>query len=412
MAGLRPWEIGVAVQPRVDERIVAGVWERQAFDASKLAVLGLRVIYRGVPSDAGGPDYQDAVLVLGDQRLVTGDVEFHVNAGDWYRHGHHLNPKYNRVILHVVWSKDTRETRRQDGVSVPVLALEGSTLPEAFTPGAATAIPLFAHPCVATFNRFSTDELMGRIRHLGSERFEQRAARFAADLSLEDADQVVYGALLEGLGYASNRRTFALLADVVPYAWLMSVAVDHRLATLLEAARLGPRAAVPPPAHLPPESWRLAMLRPANHPARRLEGLVGLLTGMAPSVAQSMIDAVGAADRPSDLRRRLMTRVGEDAFIGSGRADELVVSVMLPLVAALQPSDVRALRLFDQYPSPPTNRWTRHMLTLIQQAGHDVPRVRSAREHQGLHHLYHAFCRAGNSAACSLCRTTACKVPD
>jgi hypothetical protein len=45
-------------------------------------------------------------------------------------------------------------------------------------------------------------------------------------------------------------------------------------------------------------------------------------------------------------------------------------------------------------------------LALIQQAGHDVPRVRTAREHQGIHHLYHEFCRGGNAEACLLCLTT------
>jgi hypothetical protein len=97
-------------------------------------------------------------------------------------------------------------------------------------------------------------------------------------------------------------------------------------------------------------------------------------------------------------------REGDDAFIGPGRADELVVSVVLPLAAALEPGSNTAATVFDRYPSPPPNRWTRHMLGLLQRAGHDVPTVRTARAHQGLHHLYHAFCRSGRYGRCTVCR--------
>jgi hypothetical protein len=241
---------------------------------------------------------------------------------------------------------------------------------------------------------------------LGVQRFEDRSNRFVADLAIEDADQVAYSALLEGLGFASNRRTFAELADAVPYAWLQSIPREQRLASLLDAARLAPSATISPPARLPVDSWRLTRLRPANHPARRLQGIVQLITRMTPSLAASLVHAVAGADRPVDLRKTLIVRDRDDAFIGPGRADELAVSVVLPLVTALEPSDERARTLFAGYPSPPSNRWTRHMLSLFQYAGHDVPRVHSAQEQQGLHHLYHTFCRPGNAGACPVCRTS------
>jgi hypothetical protein len=404
MADLLPWEIAVAIETRIDERIVVDIWERQAFAASALETLGVRVVFRGLPSDAGGPDYQDTILSIGGKHLVTGDVEFHVNTGDWYRHGHHLNPKYNRVILHVVWTEDTVATRRQDGALVPVLPLEGSGCRLGPLSSASCMKPLVPHPCVTTFAQLPTDLLLSEVGRLGIQRFNDRSNRFTADLAIEDADQVAYSALLEGLGYASNRRAFAQLADAVPYAWLHSVPLEQRLASMLDAARLMPRAPVPPPAHLAADSWRLARLRPANHPARRLQGIVLLLARMTPSPAAAMVEAVAGADRPSDLRKSLVIRDEEDAYIGPGRADELAVSVVLPLVAALDPSDDRALLLFEKYPSPPSNRWTRHMVGLMQCAGHDVQRAHTAREQQGLHHLYHAFCRGGNAAVCPLCR--------
>jgi hypothetical protein len=394
----------VAVQTRIDERVVVRLWERQEVPPAALSALRLQVIFRGLPSDAGGPDYQEAVLSVSDKRVVTGDIEFHVNSGDWYRHGHHLNPRYNGVILHVVWFDDATETRTEEGRSVPVLALERyEHLCSVFSPDLAES-PSVPHLCLAAFAGLPTETLLEAIRRLGRQRFRGRANRFAADLSVEESDQVAYGALLEGLGYASNRRAFAQLADAVPYNWLQSLPLHERLSSLLDAARLGAGAHIPPPAHLAKDTWRLAMLRPANHPTRRLRGLVVLLDRMGPSLAAGLTQAVAKADRPSDLRNALIMRDGNEAFIGPGRADELAVSVVLPLVAALEPEQELGVALFNRYPSPPSNRWTRHMLDLLHRAGHDVTSVRTAQEHQGLHYLYHTFCRQGSQPACPVCR--------
>jgi hypothetical protein len=394
----------VAVQTRIDERMVVRLWERQQIPPAALSMLRLRVIFRGMPSDAGGPDYQDAVVSIGTKRLLTGDVEFHADCTDWYRHGHHLNPRYNRVILHVVWTDAGVETRTADGRVVPVLALDTyRDLDRTFLADSGD-VPAETNPCWSVFASLPTGDLLEEVRRLGVQRFCERMQRFMSDLVVDEPDQVAYTALLEGLGYASNRRTFAQLADSVPYAWLQSLSPQDRLPTILDAARLGPTASVPPPARLPEDIWRLSMLRPANHPARRLHGLVLLLSRMTPSLSAGLTDAVAGAVGPADLRKALVVRDGVDTFIGPGRADELAVSVVLPLVAALEPEQRCAARLFDRYPSPPPNRWTRHMVGLLQQAGHAVTTVRTAREHQGLHHLYHAYCRNGKHGACSVCR--------
>ncbi len=394
----------MAVQTRIDERMVVGLWEHQHVPAAALKSLGLRVIYRGMPSDAGGPDYQDAVVSVENKRVLVGDVEFHVSASDWYRHGHHMNPRYNRVIVHVVWTDDTDETRTENGRLVPVVELERyAQLCRTLLHDHGTERPA-SPPCLAAFAALPTAVLLDEVRRLGVERFIDRSYRFAADLSIEQPDQVAYGAMLQGLGYASNRRAFAQLADAVPYLWLQSLPRQERLPSLLDAAQLGPRASVPPPAHLPAGAWRLAMLRPANHPALRLQGLVLLLDRMSPSLAGGLVEAVSGCERPIDLRKMLVARDGEDTFIGPGRADELAVSVVLPLIAALESGEETAAALFARYPSPPPNRWTRHMLGLLQAAGHDVAHTHTASEHQGLHHLYHTFCRAGGHGTCTVCR--------
>src|SRR5919199_844755 len=108
---------------RVREALIVDIWERQAFDDGALRGLGLGGGFRGVPSDAGGPDYQDAILAWDEREVISGDVEFHARSSDWYRHGHDRDPRYNRVVLHVVWSDDVEGTTRADGRRVPTLAV-------------------------------------------------------------------------------------------------------------------------------------------------------------------------------------------------------------------------------------------------------------------------------------------------
>lgn len=70
----------------------------------------------GTHNPLAGPDFSNARIRIKDQ-LWAGNVEIHVNASDWYRHGHEKDVNYNNVILHVVWEED-----------VPVLRGNGSTV--------------------------------------------------------------------------------------------------------------------------------------------------------------------------------------------------------------------------------------------------------------------------------------------
>jgi hypothetical protein len=383
----------------VDERRVEHVWERQAFDRSALDDLGLTVIFRGLPSDAGGPDYQQAVLAEAGRSVLTGDVEFHVLTSDWYRHGHHRDARYNRVALHVVWRDDLGITERADGASVTILAVGAHVSEDVMTDPVERSAGLLPHPCVASFKAISTASLRAAIRELGLVRFQERADAFSADVSVQGADQVVYTGLMEALGYASNRDVFRALADAVPFAWLGALAPELRGPALLDAAGLGPPCVVPPPARLPAGSWRLARIRPTNHPARRLEGIAELLQALGSSPAESLARAVHRARSPAEVRRLMMTR---DGLIGAGRASEVAISVVLPFVSGLPGSRESAERLFLRFPPAPSNRWTRVMQSMFAEAGHDLS-PGSAAEHQGMHHLYHRHCRYERFAGCPVC---------
>ena len=68
-----------------------------------------------------GPDFSCAQLKI-DGMLWAGNVEIHVRSSDWYAHGHHRDPAYNNVILHVVLIHDKEVII--DGRVLPTLELK------------------------------------------------------------------------------------------------------------------------------------------------------------------------------------------------------------------------------------------------------------------------------------------------
>ena len=386
----------------IDERYITDLWERQEFEAPTLLSLGLRVVARGFPSDAGGPDYQDVILCLNERDVLVGDLELHVRSSDWYRHGHHRDAHYNRVILHVVWIDDAGVTRRQDGATVRTLALGGPGMQAGTAPVTANA-HLIPHPCVAPLSKVSGLALVDVVQSLGVARFFGRCDRFAAEMESLAPDQVAYLGLLEALGYASNRDTFRELGEAAPLSWLAELPATHVRTALLHAAGLGPPGPYEPPSRLAAGSWRLARLRPGNHPAVRIAGVAVLVARSRGNFANYLADVATGSATPARLRSALMCAEGKDAFIGRGRADELAASFVLPFVAAFTGERSSMAALFARYPSPPANRWTRTMCDIIRASGHTL-RVARAPVHQGLHELYHRHCRYNRRTTCPVCR--------
>lgn len=386
------------VTRRPDERQVVQMWEAGQFDTALLEPLGLRLMFRGVPSDAGGPDYQDALFSFDGRMVVQGDVEFHVRASDWHRHGHDRDAAYNRVALHVVWEDDGVAAIRQDGRAVPTLAL--ALPPTPFTSPVQKSLPV--HPCVVRLAAMPAPEIAAALRLAAARRFKDRVDRFGAEVAGAGADDVAFVAVLEAMGYASNRSVFRRLAEVVPYGWLMAVPARLRADALLAAAGLEWCDEVVPPARLPPGSWRISRLRPGNHPAVRLRAVAALLARFAPSLAEGLAGLILSGVGPPAVVERLTVRDDDGSPLGRGRAIELAVSVVIPLAAALAPERSEPGWLLRRFPSPPSTRWTRSMAALIREAGREV-RPRGALDHQGLHALYTEHCRYGRTTGCPVC---------
>jgi hypothetical protein len=103
------------------------IWKHLLFDSSGLTTYTgavVRILDPGTHNHSDGPDFLNARIAL-DDILFYGHVELHLEEEDWYRHGHHTDPNYNNVVLHVCLKQSRRGfVTTQSGEQLPQIVLE------------------------------------------------------------------------------------------------------------------------------------------------------------------------------------------------------------------------------------------------------------------------------------------------
>lgn len=439
------------------ELAVSRAWNAQWLRAGELRTREgqpLTVVYRGRWTHNFGPDFQGALLAFGAE-LRQGDVEVHLRPSGWQAHGHHLNPAYNTVILHVVLEDEprARPCRRQDGALVPTLvlgpALRGPLARLPPDPALPALGAIGDAPCIAEVTAPNRAGALRALERAGDARLAAKAAGFEAAFTTVTPGQALYAGLLDALGYSRNREPAGRLAELLPLADVeRGLSPRDRAAAFRRAAALllgvagflpldAPVAALcglaaEDVAALEREwaaagepwrdralgrgAWSLARVRPANHPARRLLGLAALLARCAASGLLAACLEPLAAEEPkvgaAELRALLagQERPGDvfGRYVGPDRAAEMVVNVVLPLGLAYGAwsGDERlvagAAALWEVYPAPAANEPVRALLRQI--AGGDALRLRTARQQQGALHLYRQYCQHRRCFECPIAR--------
>ena len=449
---MRPAALRALADEPISEALLAEVWARQWLDGRPLVDASgreLRVVYPGRRWGGPGPDFQGAVLAQADGALLRGDVEVHRRAADWYSHGHHLDPGYNRVVLHVVLQSAGPETvRRQDGRSAPSLALGGRLAAPPAVLRARLASFAAGEPgpaCLAT-----ADELTRLVEQAALERFFEKAASFEADLAALEPNEVLYRGLLLALGYQANKEPGARLAELAPWPLIRRVGAEAGGELKLRALLLGAAGLLPHQRGLPTEpgepaalaevwrelgpelgrpplgalAWRLGGVRPENWPTRRLAGGAALLARWAHREASAELFDLLLAERgrPGPLIEAFRARSESDYWrshydfgapsagprpwqIGRPRALEIVVNVLLPLAYAAGRADSRdelAATALLTYLALPAGPWFRPTLAMASQLFGPAGRkhCRTTARQQGLLHLFRRWCWERRCEAC------------
>ncbi|PWL37425.1 DUF2851 domain-containing protein [Flagellimonas aquimarina] len=106
------------------EDLLHFIWRHNKLRGKQLVTSALEQIEiknSGSLNQFSGPDFFNAIVEINGQTWA-GNVEMHLKSSDWYAHHHEKDPKYDNVILHVVW-EDDMHVFRKDGTIIPTLRL-------------------------------------------------------------------------------------------------------------------------------------------------------------------------------------------------------------------------------------------------------------------------------------------------
>ena len=406
--GRRGVREGDAGRSDIPERALWKLWKRRAALQEEFRTGSgrrVRVLYPGRTGTAAGPDFRDALLEVEGVGVVRGDVEIHLRGKDWAAHGHSDDPNYNGVVVHGALRVDEQATRLHSGATVPVIGLDG-LLTGKDDDAPAPAFDLWPLLARKGFPRPTSKQEAGELLdRAGDQRFRAKASELGRFTQEQGAEQTLYEALMEGLGYRHNRQPFLKLAQRAPYATVQRAALrlppEERapaiLGWLLAISDLGDPAARSRPAGLrqtmSKEEWHLFRVRPSNRPENRIKGAARLLTRYLDAGLVEGLQAAAGTGQPGHLTNALAVEgSGGPAYIGAGRARELAVNAVLPFLHATgtdvigSAQDSEYLELFRRYPKLPDNEVAREMANQLFPAEWRGL-AGNARRQQGLLHL-------------------------
>jgi len=451
---------GVRLINNLAESQVIKIWQHLLLDRTELTTEGgetIRIIYSGRINDDRGADFRDAVITT-SQGLIKGDIEVHVKSSGWQSHQHHHDPAYNRVILHVVMWHDSEATTLENGKGAPILVLDKYLKsPTRQRSNRAYSPVTSGIPCFKGVKGLTPGAVAEFLDSAGEERFLAKATKFQADLAQLGASQCLYQGIMGALGYSKNKLPFVEVARRLPLQTLESMTEgkmsDEEWLARQQALLLGTAGLLPSQRRhwhqkgeldgewidklerlwassyqtgaMSPNAWHLFKVRPNNFPVRRLVAMSYLIVryrqqGIFDGVINTVEEAA-LSQSPSRLEKGLVViasgywashldfgsgnRIKSPTLLGSSRAADIAVNVLLPFMVAWgrltsQPEiERKAFDLYHRYPKLVVNSIERHMTNQLKLSS---SLVNSAQRQQGLIHIYNSLCTQGRCNCCPL----------
>ena len=275
------------------EEFLYYIWENRLIDKALQTTEGeaVEVVSTGYRNTDSGPDFLEAKIHIGD-KLWAGQVEIHVKASDWNRHGHANDKAYRNVILHVVYENDAKTP------DLPTIELKGhfdETLFANYQQFISTKGWISCENSIAQVSPFTRLSWLDR---LAVERLESKTetVRKILEANQFDWEEALYKMLMRYFGMKVNNEAFEYLSNILPFKVLLKHA-DNLLQ--LEAMLLGcagfleaefeeeypqllQREFIVMKAKfnlitMPAERWKFMRMRPSNFPTVRLAQMAQLI---------------------------------------------------------------------------------------------------------------------------------------
>lgn len=408
--------------PKIPEELLYKIWEEKRFDSQLTTAEGIsiEILDSGTRNtDEAGPDYNHTRIRIGNITF-TGDVEIDTLHSDWKSHGHNLNQRYNKTILHVVLSNDSSYpyVLTQNGRKVPTLDLSkflSSSLKDKL-PEDLNSIKDdedIKMPCSDVNNRMERRDKLNFIKMLGLQRFRKKCERnvdrlkelivldelkikepkvyhdFHQEITKREFvvddfnhliiwQQLYYEQLFEALGYSKNKDIMLKLSKCADIKFFKSIHELNR--NIIESALFHISGLFPEVTDISSEEtseymrnsfdiwnliknnydsgilnkndWNFFKLRPQNFPTIRISAGARLLEKIV--LNEQFVRVINIFQENSETNR-LVTKLRNEIivkgdgywaghynfnketktklnyFIGLGRADEIIINIILPI---------------------------------------------------------------------------------
>jgi hypothetical protein len=283
----------------VNENFLSFVWQYRLYNTNLITTSGIpvTVIKPGEQHNNAGPDFFNARIRIGDT-LWAGNVEIHVKASDWYRHGHQTDKAYNNVILHVVYEADS-DIITGDMTTIPTIALSNQMNDDVLRKYSNLRASRLHIPCGKHLMSLNNLTILNWIDRMLVERLEHKSIQIEQTLYVNknNWEDAFYQLLARNFGFNINAGPFEMLARCMPRNLILKhVDQLHQVEALLmgQAGFLedkfednyplllqkeykflaGKYGLLPLDKHL----WKLLRMRPANFPTIRLSQFAALIS--------------------------------------------------------------------------------------------------------------------------------------
>jgi len=265
---------------KVYEKFLYEIWKNHNFDNTLSSKEGdhVTVIDPGTENkDLGGPDFVNARVRIGNI-TYQGDIEIDNSVFDWKAHGHDLNSRFNKVVLHVVVKEhsDQNFVLTREGRKVPTVPI-GKFLSQDIKQNIRDAIlserdnRLNKIRCYQLNKAVSDKEKLDYIYHLGIVRFKNKCSKvfdrlkeiaYLKEMNIkepvikydldpnfynkkftpsdfDDEDiwfQLIHEMIFEALGYSNNKDIMAKMAKAANISFFRKFGEQPDLLFTIEAA--------------------------------------------------------------------------------------------------------------------------------------------------------------------------------
>lgn len=443
----------------IPEQIVQSMWFDQQFSTDGLCTHkgdAIKILSPGWWNRNEGPDFKDAQIELRGE-IRQGDIEVHLDHASWIGHGHHIDARYDQVLLVAVLQTEPPKELpvSSEGRAIPCLLLGNFLLEDMAT--LAQRLPL--NPltedatlargfCASVAQAYGGERVHSFVRQAGEWRLLNKSRLLRERIERSGPDQALYEAIMTACGYSRYKHHFRVVSQQLPYDRIRQLARQD--AMLVETACLQLAGLLPdalpdnaePVPHFErlhklrreelgglrsvPLAWSRLGVRPNNYPERRMAGAARFISRTSKKGLATLLDEIWNADAKPLARRRMFedlfprpmgfwadhcTWTGKQlakptALIGAARIRSIIGNVFIPygLALARQHRDLEAeQRVFNLFTAFPKEAENRIVSTMIPRVFGDLPPKRiDFRTQQGLLQVYQDHCEANPS--CRNCR--------